>query len=94
MGHNILKKSLKIILSLLLLGIFASVHFVQVEAAYQVAAGQTFHYDAKKASIEFSVNGVSSSNTGYTVDGHQLDEGTQFTITFTIQEQRHTNPIG
>jgi len=76
-----LKKTIKIVLPLLIVGLLLSVQFAQ--ATYGVSVGDEFIYDCVSSELNVTLGTNSGGGTGYTVDGQHFAEGTSVTVNVT-----------
>jgi hypothetical protein len=76
-----LKKILKVVLPLFIIGLFLSV--TMVKGTFDVEVGDEFDYDVIAANQSVTVGTNSGSGSGYIVDGLQFAEGTTITTNVT-----------
>ena len=76
-----MKKIIKIIIPLLLIGIIITP--ISVRGDYQQTVGETFTYDVVTADIAVNYETNSVSNSSYLLDGQFFNDGTQLEVEVT-----------
>ncbi|NHJ39637.1 MAG: hypothetical protein FK731_06340 [Asgard group archaeon] len=76
-----MKKIVKILISVLILGVIISPTIVT--GNYQVTVGQSFTYDVINASIKTTIDGNTASGNGYFIDSQHFTNGTQIEVEIT-----------
>ena len=76
-----MKKELKVIIPLFLIGLLVSVNISQ--ASFGVTAGDSYVYDIVHATQEITVGTNSGSGNGYIIDGQSFTDGTSINCNVT-----------
>lgn len=76
-----MKKALKIIIQLAIMGLLISTQFAN--ATFGVEVGNIYTFDIIKSNISIAIGANSGSSSGYEVDDHAFAEGTQVDVEVT-----------